>query len=101
MSGSSTLESAMETCSTVESSVENVSRKSETGTYSDRNQSTGSDASELAIHTLLVETRGRDLDRELHRDPDSDCYLFLCESVFDNTADDLEMKALSKRSMSL
>ena len=91
----------METCFTVESSAENVSRKSKTSTYSDRNQSTGSDASEFAIHTLLVETRARDFDRELNRDPDSDCYLFLCGRVFDNTADDLEMTALSKRSMSL
>ena len=35
-----------------------------------------------------METRARDLDRELHQD-------------FDNPADDLETKAVSKQSMSL
>ena len=68
-------------------------------TYSDRNSSTGSELSELAIHTLLVEARAKDLDRELHQDPDSDCYLLRSETVFDNAADDLETIAVSKRSM--
>ena len=57
--------------------------------------------SELAIHTLLVETRARDLDREVHQDPDSDRYLIPSERVFDNAADDLETIAVSKRSISL
>ena len=57
--------------------------------------------SELAIHTLLVETRARDLDRELHQEPDSDRYLLRGETVFDNAADDLETIAVSKRSMIL
>ena len=70
-------------------------------TYSDRNSSTGSDLSELEIHTLLVETPARDLDRELHQDPNSDRYLLRSETVFDNAADDLETIAVSKRSMSL
>ena len=66
---------AVETCSVAESSVDNKSRNSEIDTYSDRNSSTGSELSELAIHTLLVETRARDLDREVYQDPDSDRYL--------------------------
>ena len=57
--------------------------------------------SELAIHTLLVETRARDLDREVYQDPDSDRYLIPSERVFDNAADDLETIAVSKRSISL
>ena len=46
--------------------------------------------SELAIHTLLVETRARDLDREVYQDPHSDRNLIPSERVFDNAADDLE-----------
>ena len=57
--------------------------------------------SELAIHTLLVETRARDLDREVYQDPDSDSYLITGERVFDNAADDLETIAISERSISL
>ena len=57
--------------------------------------------SELAIHTLLVETRARDLDREIYQDPDSDRYLIPGERVFENAADDLETIAVSKRSISL
>ena len=72
-----------------------------TDTYSDKNSSTGSAFSEIAIHTLLVETRARDLDRKLHQDPDSDHYLLRSETVFDNAADELETIAVSKRSMSL
>ena len=45
-------------------STENDSRHSGIDTYSDGNSSSGSEESELAIHTLLVETRARDLDRE-------------------------------------
>ena len=82
------------------SSDEN-SRNSGIDTYSDRNSSSGSEVSELAIHTLLVETQARDLDREVYQDPDSDRYLIPGERVFDNAADDLETIALSKRSMSL
>ena len=48
-----------------------------------------------------METRARDLDREVYQDPDSDRYLLPSETVFDNAADDLETIAASKRSMSL
>ena len=46
-----------------DSSVDDDSRNSGIDTYSDSNSSTGSELSELAIHTLLVETQARDLDR--------------------------------------
>ena len=75
MSRSCTSESAVETCSTVDSSVEDTSRISEVDTYSVRNSSTGNELSELAIHLLLVETRVIDSDREKHQDTDSDRYL--------------------------
>ena len=55
--------------------------------------------SELAIHTLLVETRARDLDREVYQDTDSDRYLVPSERVF--AAEDLKMIAVSRRSMNL
>ena len=83
------------------SSTDENSRNSRIDTYSDRNSSSGSELSELAIHTLLVETRARDLDREVYQDPDSDRYLIPSERVFDNAADDLETKAVSKRSINL
>ena len=83
-----------ETYSVTDSSLGNNSRKSGIDTYSHRNSSAGSELSELAIHTLLVETRTRDLDREFHQDPDSDRYLLRSETVFDNTADDLETIAV-------
>ena len=76
--------------SITDSSTDDSSRNSGIDTYSDRNSSSGSDLSELAIHTLLVETRARDLDREVYQDPDSDRYLIPSERVFDNAADDLE-----------
>ena len=83
------------------SSTNDNSQNSGIDTYSDRNSSSGSELSEFAIHTLLVETRGRDLDREVYQDPDSDRYLIPSERVFDNAADDLETIAISKRSISL
>ena len=83
------------------SSTDENSRNSGIDTYSDRNSSSRSELSELAIHTLLVETRARDLDREVYEDPDSDRYLIPSERVFDNAADDLETIAVSKRSISL
>ena len=83
------------------SSTDDNSRNSGIDTYSDRNSSSGSELSELAIHTLLVETQARDLDREVYQDPDSDHYLIPSERVFDNAADDLETIAVSKRSISL
>ena len=79
------------------SSTDDNSRNSGIDTYSDRNSSSGSELSELAIHTLLVETRARDPDRELYQDPDSDRYLIPSERVFDNAADYLETIAVSKR----
>ena len=82
-------------------STDDNSRNSGIDTYSDRNSCSGTELSELAIHTLLVETRARDLDREVYQDPDSDRYLIPGERVFDNAADDLETIAVSKRSMSL
>ena len=48
-----------------------------------------------------METRARDLDRELNQDPDSDRHLLRSETVFDNAVDGLETKAVSKRSMNL
>ena len=48
-----------------------------------------------------MESRARDLDRELHQVPDSHRYLLRSETVFDNAADDLETIEVSKRSMSL
>ena len=90
-----------EACSVADSSVDNNSRSSGIDTYSDRNSSTGSELSELAIHTLLLETRARDLDREVYRDPDNDRYLIPSQRVFDNAADDLESLAVSKCLMSL
>ena len=89
------------TCSIADSSIDDNSWNSGIDTYSDRNSSSGSELSELAIHTLLVETRARDLDREVHQDHDSDHYLIPGERVFDNAADDLETIAVSKNSISL
>ena len=76
--------------SVTDSSTDNNSGNSGNDTYSDRNSSSGSKLSELAILTLLVETHARDLDREVYQDPDSDRYLIPSERVFDNAADDLE-----------
>ena len=87
--------------SSTTSSTDDDSRNSGMDTYSDRNSSLGSEMSELAIHTLLVETRARELDREVYQDPDSDRYLIPSERVFDNAADDLETIAVSKRSIGL
>ena len=58
-----------ETCSVADSSIDDNSRNSGIVTYSDRYLSTGSELSELAIHTLLLETRARDLDREVCQHP--------------------------------
>ena len=82
-------------------STDDNSQNSVIDTYSDRYPSSGSELSELAIHTLLVETRARDLDREVYQDPNSDRYLIPSEKVFDNAADDLETIAVSKCSISL
>ena len=89
------------TCSIADSSMDDISRNSGIDTYSDRSSSSGLDMSEQAIHTLLVETRARDLDREVYQDPDSDRYLIPGERIFDNAADDLEKIAVSKCSISL
>ena len=56
-------------CSIADSSMDDNSLNSGIDTYSDRNSSSGSGISELAIHTLLVVTRARDLDREVYQDP--------------------------------
>ena len=87
--------------SITDSSIDDNPRNSGVDTYSDRNSSSESELSELAIHTLLVETRAGDLDREVYQDPDSDRYLIPSDRVFDNAADDLETIAVSKRSISL
>ena len=73
---------------------------SSTDDNSDRNSSSGSELSELAIHTLL-ETRARDLDREIYQYPYSDRYLTPAERVFNNATDDLETIAVLKCSMNL
>ena len=82
-------------------SIDDNSRNSGIDTCSDRSSSSRSELSELAIHTLLVETRARDLDRELYQDPDSNRYLIPREKFFDNAADDLETVVIPKRSISL
>ena len=87
--------------SSTTSSTDDNPRNSRMDTYSDRNSSSGSELSELAIHTLLVETRARDLDTEVYQDRDSNRYLIPSERVFDNAAEDLETIAVSKRSISL
>ena len=89
------------TDSITDSSTDDNSRNSGIDTFSDRNSSSGSELSELAIHTLLVENCARDLDTEVYQDPDSDRYLIPSEGVFDNAADDLETIAVSKRSIGL
>ena len=89
------------TCSIADLSMDDNSRNSGIDTYPDRNSSSESELSELAIRTLLVETRARNLDREVYQEPDSDRYLIPGERVFDNAADDLEAIAASKRSISL
>ena len=95
------LETALETCSTAESSDDNTSRKSEIEYYSDRKLSTGSDVSELAIHPLLVDTRAKDLDREVYQDPYGDRYMIPSGKILVNAADDLEVLAVSRSSMNL
>ena len=92
---------AVEACSVTETSVDNTSGNLEIDTYYNRSSSTGSEMSELAIHTFLIESRVRDLDRKVYQDPDRERYMVPSERVFDNAADDLEMIAVSKRSMSL
>ena len=82
-----------------DSSIDDNSRNLGIDTYSGRNLSTGTEFSELTIQTLLLETRARDLDREVYQDTDGDCYLVPSEIVFDQAADDLETIAVSKRSM--
>ena len=47
-----------------------------------------------------MEIRARDLDREVYQNPDSDRHLFPSEKFNDNMADDLEMIAVSKQSIS-
>ena len=89
------------TCSDADSTLDDNSRNSGIDTYADRNSSSGTDMSEVAIHALLVEIGAKDLDREEYQDPDSDRYLIPGEGVFDNGADDLETIAVSKRSVSL
>ena len=88
-------------CSIANSSMDDNSRNLGNDTYSDRNSSSELEKSELAISTLLVETRAKDLDREVYQDPESDRYLIAGERVFDNAADDLKTIAVSKRSISL
>ena len=65
--------------SVTDSSTDDNSRNSGIDTYSDRNSSSVLELTELAIHTLLVETRARDLDIEVYQDPDSDRYLIPSE----------------------
>ena len=87
--------------SITDSSTDDSSRNSGIDIYSDRNSSSGLELSELSIHTILVETRAGDLNREVYQDPDSDRYLIPSETVFDNAAVDLETIVVSKRSISL
>ena len=84
------------TCYIADSSIDDNSWNSGIDTYLDRNSSSGSELSELAIHSKIVETRVRDLDRKVYQDPDSDRYLIPGERVFDNAADNLATIAVSK-----
>ena len=74
--------SAMKTVSIKETVSEDLSMKSEAKIYSDRNSTMTSETSELANHTFLVETGTRELDREIHQDPDGDRYLSSSEKSF-------------------
>ena len=57
-----------------------------------------SDASEIAIFSLLVESKQRGLDREMHQDSDRDSYTSDEEDTeVDLAADEFELIALSKR----
>ena len=57
-----------------------------------------SDASKIAIQSLLVEWKQRGLDRKMHQDPDRDsCTSDEEGTVVDNAADELELIAVSKR----
>ena len=57
-----------------------------------------SDVSEIAIYSLLVNWKQRGLDREMHQDPHRDRYTSDEEcTVVDNTADEVELIAVSKR----
>ena len=89
------------TCSIADTSMDDNSWNSGVDTYSDRNSSSGSELSELAIHALLVDTRARNLYWEVYQNPDSDRYLIPGERIFDNAANDLETIEVSKRSISL
>ena len=61
-------------------------------------ETSNSDKSEIAIHSLLVDWKQRGLDRETHQDPDRDRYTSDEEgTVVDNAADELELIAVSKR----
>ena len=101
MSGKHKIYPGERTGSIADSSIDDNSRNSGIDTFSDRNSNSGLELSELAIHTLLVETRARNLDKEVYQDLESDRYLIPGERVFDNAADDLETITVSKRSKSL
>ena len=61
-----------------------------------------SDASEVAIQSLLVEWKQRGMDREMLQDPDRDRYTSNEEgTVTDKAADELELIAVSKCSTRL
>ena len=58
-----------------------------------------SDVSEIAFDSLLREWKQRNLDREMHQDPERDRYTSDEEgTVVDNASDELEVIAVSKRS---
>ena len=82
-------------------STDDKSESSRMNTYSDRDSTSDQNCQNWRYTRLLVETRARDLDREVYQDPDSDRYLIPSGRVFDNAADDLETIAVSKRSISL
>ena len=86
----------MEICSTVDPLVEDNSSKSEIDIYSDRHSCTATELLELAIHTLIMENRAIDLDREVHQEPNSNRYRIPSEKVFDNAADDSGVKTFDE-----
>ena len=79
--------------------VESTGSSDDSRTQSWENTSettSNSDVSEIAIHSLLVEWKQREL--EMHQDPDRDRYISDEEgTVVDNAADELELRAASKR----
>ena len=66
-------------------------------TLSDLNSCSISDISELNIHSLLIKSRAKFLEKDFHQDPVSDQLKLLSELLEDNAADNMELTAVSMR----